>query len=91
MGVPAYVELQLHPERIADGRVEARVAALPTLGLSSAELYARFEAPVREARKRLKAEKADAARRTEPAATTSGAGCARWSRPRTARGESSRT
>jgi hypothetical protein len=61
MGVPAYVELQLHPERIADGRVEARVAALPTLGLSSAELYARFEAPVREARKRLKAEKGDAA------------------------------
>jgi len=61
MGVPAYVELQLHPERIADGRVDARVAALPTLGLSSAELYARFEAPVREARKRLKAEKADAA------------------------------
>ena len=61
MGVPAYVELQLHPERIADTRVEARVAALPTLGLSSAELYARFEAPVREARKRLKAEKADAA------------------------------
>jgi uncharacterized protein (DUF1800 family) len=60
MGVPAYVELQLHPERIADTRVEARVAALPTLGLSSAELYARFEAPVREARKRLKAEKADA-------------------------------
>ena len=61
MGVPAYVELQLHPERIADARVDARVAALPTLGLSSAELYARFEAPVREARKRLKAEKADAA------------------------------
>ena len=60
MGVPAYVELQLHPERIADGRVEARVAALPTLGLSNAELYARFEEPVRAARKRLQAEKADA-------------------------------
>ena len=59
MGVPAYIELQLHPERIADGRVEARIAALPTLGMSNAQLYARFEEPVREARKKLKSEKAD--------------------------------
>ena len=59
MGVPAYIELQLHPERIADGRVEARIAALPTLGMSNAELYARFEEPVREARKKLKSGKAD--------------------------------
>jgi uncharacterized protein (DUF1800 family) len=61
MGAPAYVELQLHPERISDGRVEARIAGLPTLGMSNVELYARFEAPAREAKKKLKAEKADAA------------------------------
>jgi len=28
MGVPAYIELQLHPERIADGRLEARIGQL---------------------------------------------------------------
>ena len=59
MGVPAYIELQLHPERISDSRIDAKLAALPTLAMSNVELYARFETPVREARKKLKAEKAD--------------------------------
>ena len=60
MGVPAYIELQLHPERISDSRVDARVAALPTLGMSNVELLARFETPAREARRKLKAERAAA-------------------------------
>jgi uncharacterized protein (DUF1800 family) len=59
MGVPAWIELQLHPERIPDGRVTARLTALPTLAMSNAELYVRFAEPVREAKKKLKAEKAD--------------------------------
>jgi uncharacterized protein (DUF1800 family) len=58
MGVGAYVEQQLHPSRIPDGAVEARLAGLGTLGMSNAQLVAQFEVPLREARKRLKAEKA---------------------------------
>jgi uncharacterized protein (DUF1800 family) len=58
MGVSAYVEQQLHPGRIPDGPAEALLAGLPTLGMSNAELVARFEVPAREAKKRLRAEKA---------------------------------
>ncbi len=31
MGVPAYLDLQLHPDRIDDSRLEARLAEMPTL------------------------------------------------------------
>src|SRR5271154_4677063 len=61
VGVSAWVEQQLHPGRIADEAVEARLADLPTLRMSSAQLVAQFEVPLREARKRLKADKADKA------------------------------
>jgi uncharacterized protein (DUF1800 family) len=58
VGTAAWIEQQIHPERLADAAVDARLASLPTLGLSNAELVARFEEPLREAKKRLKAEKA---------------------------------
>ena len=58
VGVSAWVEQQLHPSRIADDAVEARLADLPTLRMSSAQLVAQFEVPLREAKKRLKADKA---------------------------------
>ena len=38
MGVPAWIERQLHPEQIADDTAERAVAAYPTLGMSTAEL-----------------------------------------------------
>src|SRR5215471_4381062 len=53
MGVAAWMEQQLHPERIADARLSERLARLSTLSLSSRELFERFEKPVREARRTL--------------------------------------
>jgi uncharacterized protein (DUF1800 family) len=58
MGASAYIQQQLQPERIPDGRLEARLSGYPTLAMSNAELIERFEVPLREARKKLKAERA---------------------------------
>ena len=58
MGPARWVAAQLHPERISDAAVEAKLAGLETLTLSNAELIARFEAPLREAKKKLKTERA---------------------------------
>jgi uncharacterized protein (DUF1800 family) len=53
IGVAAWIEHQLHPERISDARLSERLARLSTLSLSSRELFDRFEKPVREARHKL--------------------------------------
>jgi uncharacterized protein (DUF1800 family) len=58
MGVTNWIEQQLHPNRIGDAAVEAKLAAFPTLHMSSAELVAQFEVPLLEARKQVKAERA---------------------------------
>jgi uncharacterized protein (DUF1800 family) len=58
MGVTNWIEQQLHPNRIADGAVDARLMELPTLHMSSAALVQQFEIPLLEARKQLKAERA---------------------------------
>ena len=58
MGVSAYVLEQLYPERIQDGRLEAKLAGFETLSMSNSALIARFETPLREAKKKIKAEKA---------------------------------
>ena len=68
-GVASWIEEQLHPERIPDGRVEARLSAYPTLSMSNAQIIARFEAPLLEARKRIKAERAANAKADEGEAT----------------------
>ena len=44
-GLNAYLEEQLHPERIDDSAVEAKVAALPTLQMNSEELVENYPAP----------------------------------------------
>ncbi|MGH9399288.1 MAG: DUF1800 domain-containing protein [Thermoanaerobaculia bacterium] len=56
MGVGKYIDQQLDPEKIADGAVAARLAAMPTLAMSNAELFDKFERPMREARRQRKAE-----------------------------------
>jgi uncharacterized protein (DUF1800 family) len=58
MGVTAHVLEQMYPERIPDGRVEARLAGFETLSMSNAALIERFEMPIREAKRKIKAEKA---------------------------------
>ncbi len=45
IGLEAYVDRQLHPERIDDSEVEARVRALETLDMTPAELVDRFPPP----------------------------------------------
>src|SRR5579863_4063842 len=43
MGIKKFLDQQLHPERINDSEVEAKVAALPTLSMSSEELAEDFQ------------------------------------------------
>jgi uncharacterized protein (DUF1800 family) len=58
-GVERWIAQQLHPEKIDDSAVRDRLAGLETLRLSEAELYERFEKPVREARRMMKKASAD--------------------------------
>jgi len=50
VGVDRYIDEQLHPERLADAEVDARLADLTTLRLSSHEIAERFEIPQLKAR-----------------------------------------
>jgi uncharacterized protein (DUF1800 family) len=60
MGLGRYIDLQLHPERIADVPLAARLAGLETIGLSSREIADRYEQPALEARKEKQQEMKDA-------------------------------
>jgi uncharacterized protein (DUF1800 family) len=55
-GVDAWIERQLHPEGIPDRAVEARIAALPTMTLSNAQIVKTYYEPVLMARKKANAE-----------------------------------
>ncbi|MGB7219741.1 MAG: DUF1800 domain-containing protein [Vicinamibacterales bacterium] len=58
MGLQAYIEQQLHPERIADAAMDAKLSGLTTVGLSSREIAEQFEQPLIEAR-RLRQQQGD--------------------------------
>jgi uncharacterized protein (DUF1800 family) len=45
IGIKGFMDEQLHPERIDDAEVEQRIASLPTLTMSPAELLEDFPAP----------------------------------------------
>ena len=45
LGIQEYIEEQLHPERIADEGVQARLAGMTTLTLSTSELLERYQQP----------------------------------------------
>jgi len=64
VGLDKWIDEQLHPERIADPAVSARLASLPTLRLSTGDLTARYELP-REARKEIQARRAELAEASE--------------------------
>jgi uncharacterized protein (DUF1800 family) len=51
MGLQRYIDQQLHPEKIADASMDARLAGLTTIGMSSREIATRFEIPLLEARR----------------------------------------
>jgi uncharacterized protein (DUF1800 family) len=45
LGVDKWIDEQLHPEKIADGPMQARLAAFPTLDMSTQQLMAKFPPP----------------------------------------------
>jgi uncharacterized protein (DUF1800 family) len=60
MGPRAWLDRQLHPERIDDSRAESRLSAFPAASMSVAELYAAYPQPTRD--QRLARARADSAR-----------------------------
>ncbi len=56
MGIPAWINRQLTPERISDDAAAAALKRFPTLTMTTAELFDRFERPLREARQERKRE-----------------------------------
>src|SRR5437660_449039 len=60
LGLQRYIEQQLHPERIADAGLTARLAGLTTIAMSSREIAENFELPQLEARREKKQEAAAA-------------------------------
>jgi uncharacterized protein (DUF1800 family) len=55
-GVDTWIEQQLHPEAIPDRAIEARIAGLPTMTLSNAQIVRTYYEPVLMARKKANAE-----------------------------------
>jgi len=51
LGVQKYIEQQLHPERVDDPGMDARLADLKTIGLSSRLISKQFEQPLLELRR----------------------------------------
>jgi uncharacterized protein (DUF1800 family) len=54
MGLDAYVDEQLHPERIDDSALDARLASFETLTMSSADLAEQYFEPAMAARREVK-------------------------------------
>jgi uncharacterized protein (DUF1800 family) len=71
MGLAAYIDEQLHPDRIPDEAVKARLASFETLGMSSKDLADKYYIPADEVRRdqQLKQQKAEA--KTKQSATGS--------------------
>ena len=55
LGIEQYIDEQLHPERLSDPAVDARLADLPTLRMSSRQIADEFEMPQIKARQAARA------------------------------------
>src|SRR3954468_22166359 len=53
-GLAAYIDQQLHPDRIADAGVSERLARLTTLNMSSQQLADEYFVPALQVRKEVK-------------------------------------
>src|SRR5438552_12438756 len=60
IGAQRYIDEQLHPERIPDAAMSARLSGLTTLGMSSREIAETYEIPQLQARREKKQEAAQA-------------------------------
>src|SRR6185503_18467167 len=58
MGLEAWIDGQLHPDRIGDSVTEAALSRLPTIALSSRELMASYDLP-REAKRAVRRARAE--------------------------------
>jgi uncharacterized protein (DUF1800 family) len=58
IGLAAYIDRQLHPERLADSGMDARLARFETLRLTSRELTEKYIVPVELERRQLQRERA---------------------------------
>jgi len=56
MGVDRYIDQQLHPERLSDSAMSARLSGLPSISMSSREIAETYERPMLEARRDRKQE-----------------------------------
>jgi uncharacterized protein (DUF1800 family) len=56
MGVDRYIDQQLHPERLPDSAMAARLSGLSSIGMSSREIAEAYERPQLEARRARKNE-----------------------------------
>ncbi|MBI1875518.1 MAG: DUF1800 family protein, partial [Acidobacteria bacterium] len=65
-GVAAYLEQQLHPERLDDGRLGARLASFKTLTLSSREIAEQYVLPFQQERRRLQQRAAQSGQPADP-------------------------
>jgi uncharacterized protein (DUF1800 family) len=68
MGLAKYIDLQLHPERIPDDAIDARLSSFTTLSMSSKDLAQKIFMPAQELRKQeqTKAAKIEAKGNTAP-------------------------
>jgi uncharacterized protein (DUF1800 family) len=72
MGVQAYIEQQLHPERLADSSMAARLSGLETLTKSTREMAQEYFVPAQMARReRQREQAAQGGKSTDPATTES--------------------
>src|SRR6188768_1898245 len=79
VGLATYIEQQLHPERIADGALTARLSEFPTLGLKTSELAEEYFNPADEARRLQQQQQARA--QAMDATMSGGAGAAAMTPP----------
>src|SRR3954447_23056346 len=62
MGLQRYVDEQLHPERIPDAAMSARISGLPTITMTARQIAAQYELPQIEARLKRRAAASEADR-----------------------------
>ena len=68
IGLQRYIDEQLHPERVADTSMSARLAGLSTIGLSAGEIAERYERPAMEARRERRQNAKDGGPQPQPPA-----------------------
>ena len=88
MTLAAYIDQQLHPERIPDEALKARLTAYPSIALSTAEIARDYYGPAEQMRRQeQRAAAAAGTLQGQPAGTPPGRPAARPTRPAQAGGQ----